>query len=149
MSSFSLFCIAVLAGFGFVGWRVGWINQLLWYALFGLYISGALLLFDGIEQIYTESGVPTDLAGMTSLITLVTFSALLVYPSLRLHSTFYERKEIEEPYRRALGFGLGFVLGVLVIFLVGESILRYDLVDPFDEEYQSIGLRLIRVIVGD
>lgn len=132
-----------------MGWRVGWINQLLWYALFGLYISGALLLFDGIEQIYTESGVPTDLAGMTSLITLVTFSALLVYPSLRLHSTFYERKEIEEPYRRALGFGLGFVLGVLVIFLVGESILRYDLVDPFDEEYQSIGLRLIRVIVGD
>ena len=149
MSTFSLFCFASLAGFGYVGWRVGWVNQLLWYALFGLYISGALLLFDEMKRVYSESGVPSDLAGMTSLITLVTFSALLVYPSLRLHSTFYERREIEEPYRRAFGLGLGVILGDLIIFLVCQSILRYDLVDPFSEEYQSIGLRIVRAIVAD
>lgn len=132
-----------------MGWRVGWINQLLWYALFGLYVSGALLLFEGLEEIYFESGVPPEIAGMTALITLVVFSALLVYPSLKLHSAFYERRELDEPYRRGFGFGLGFGIGILFVFLVGDSLMSYELIDSLSPEYHSVGLRLIRAILGN
>lgn len=130
-----------------IGWRVGWITQLFWYALFGLYMSGSFLLFEDLKNIYLTSGVDEDVSGITALLTLVIFSCLFVFPTLKLHSHFYERRQTEEPHRKAMGLLLGGFLGVLVIFLSGQTLIKHNLLEPLSLEDQSIGIRLIKVIL--
>ena len=110
-------------------------------------MSGSFLLFEDLKSIYLTSGVDEDVAGITALLTLVIFSCLFVFPTLKLHSHFYERRQTEEPHRKAMGTFLGVLLGVLIIFLSGQTLIKHNLLDPLSLEDQSIGIRLIRAIL--
>ena len=110
-------------------------------------MSGSFLLFEDLKNIYLTSGVDEDVSGITALLTLVIFSCLFVFPTLKLHSHFYERRQAEEPHRKAMGLLLGGFLGVLVIFLSGQTLIKHNLLEPLSLEDQSIGIRLIKVIL--
>jgi hypothetical protein len=148
MSGFLLLSLCALAVMAFIGWRVGWLTQVLWYALFGLFVSGSLLLSQELALIYERSGVPEHVAGLTALITILIFSGLLVVPSLRLHRVFYTRREIDERFRQPGGAGLALLVCVLLLYAFGKSLMRYDIIGPESDAYYSIEMRLIRAIDG-
>lgn len=149
MSNFLVISLVFLITMLVLGWRIGWLTQLLWYALFGLFISGSLLLNQELEFIYKASGVPDHLAGLTALITIVVFSGLLVIPALRIHKIFYERRSLQESFRNPGGALLGALVALLLIYSLGRSLLRYEIVDPESEAYNSIEMRIIRAIDGN
>jgi hypothetical protein len=149
MSSFTWFSLLLLLAMAYLGRRFGWLSQLIVYATFGLLVSASLLLFDGIQAIYRDSGVPEPLTGVTALLTLVTFSALLVIPALRLHTTYYQRKIENEQFRQAGGIGLGLLIGVILIYFTGRSLVRYDFISFETASYNSVPIRIIRAISAD
>lgn len=148
MSHFLVLCLIFLVFMIALGWRTGWLTQVLWYTLFGLFVSGSLLLSKELELIYEASGVPGHVAGLTALITIVIFSGLLVIPALRVHKIFYERKSIEEGFRKPGGAILGALIAILLIYSLGKSLLRYEIIAPESEAYNSIEMRIIRAIDG-
>ena len=149
MSSFSWFSLLLLLAMAYLGRRFGWISQLIVYATFGLFVSASLLLFDGIQGVYRDSGVPDSFTGVTALLTLVAFSALLVIPALRLHIKYYQRKVEDEHYRQAGGIGLGLLIGLILIYFTGQSLVRYDFISYETESYDSVPIRIIRAISAD
>jgi hypothetical protein len=149
MSSFSWFSLLLLLAMAYLGRRFGWISQLIIYATFGLFVSASLLLFDGIQGVYRDSGVPDSFTGVTALLTLVIFSALLVIPALRLHTKYYQRKVEDEHYRQAGGIGLGLLIGLILIYFTGQSLVRYEFISYETESYDSVPIRIIRAISAD
>lgn len=149
MSNFLVVCLVFLVTMVVLGWRIGWLTQVLWYALFALFISGSLLLNQELESIYKASGVPDHVAGLTALITIVVFSGLLVIPALRIHKIFYERRSFQESFRKPGGALLGALVALLLIYSLGRSLLRYEIVDSESEAYNSIEMRIIRAIDGN
>ena len=149
MSSFSWFSLLLLLAMAYLGQRVGWLSQVIAYATFGLFVSASLLLFDSVQSLYLDSGVAEPLTGVTALLTLVTFSGLLVIPALRLHTTYYQRKIENENYRQVGGAGLGLVVGLLLIYFTGRSLVRYDFISVESESYNSAPIRVIRAISAD
>ncbi|MEK9812723.1 MAG: hypothetical protein VW440_06745 [Bordetella sp.] len=149
MSSFSWFSLLLLLAMAYLGSRFGWISQLIIYATFGLFVSASLLLFDGIQGVYRDSGVPDSFTGVTALLTLVIFSALLVIPALRLHTKYYQRKVEDEHYRQAGGIGLGLLIGLILIYFTGQSLVRYEFISYETESYDSVPIRIIRAISAD
>lgn len=112
-------------------------------------MSGFLLLLGELELIYEQSGVPGNLSSLTALITVVTFSALLVIPAMRVHKIFYVRNEIKESFREPGGVLLGGCVALLVVYSLGKSLMRYEIISPESEAYQSLEMRLIRAIDGN
>jgi hypothetical protein len=149
MSAFSWFCLTIVGALVFVGGRVGWLTQLISYAVFGLLISGSLLMQEAVQAIYQESGVPEPIAGLTALITLLVFSGLLVIPALRIHRRFYVRSEETETMKRFGGGLLGLILGLVVCYFSGQSLLKYEIIDEFSESYGSMTIRIVRAISED
>ena len=149
MSGFSWFSLLLLLAMAYLGRRFGWLSQLIVYATFGLFVSASLLLFDGIQVIYRDSGVPESFTGVTALLTLVIFSALLVIPALRLHTTHYQRKIEKEQYRQTGGIGLGLLIGVILIYFTGKSLVRHEFISFETESYNSFPIRIIRAISAD
>ncbi len=149
MSSFSWFSFFLLIAMAYLGRRFGWLSQLIVYATFGLFVSASLLLFEGIQGVYRDSGVPDSFTGVTALLTLVIFSALLVIPALRLHTTYYQRKVENEHYRQAGGIGLGLLIGLILIYFTGQSLVRHEFISYETESYDSIPIRIIRAISAD
>ena len=133
----------------YLGSRVGWVSQLISYAVFGLLISGSLLLQERLKSVYSDSGVPEPIAGLTALITLLVFSALLVIPSLRLHRKFYSRTSETENLRRSGGGLLGFILSLILIYFTGQSLLKYGIIMDGTESYDSTLIRIIRAVSED
>lgn len=148
MSHFFVLCLTLLVFMIVLGWKTGWLTQVLWYTLFGLFVSGSLLLSKELEFVYEASGVPGHVAELTALITIVIFSGLLVIPALRVHKIFYQRKNIEEGFRKPGGAILGALIATLLIYSLGKSLLRYEIVEPESEAYNSIEMRIIRAIDG-
>ena len=149
MSTFLIFSFALLIFMLVIGWRVGWLTQLFWYALFGLFLSGFLLLLDELESIYIASGVSIEVAGLTAALTIIVFSALLVVPAIRVHKIFYTRKEAKEEMKQPGGAFLGAIIALLIIYSLGKSLMRYELIQSDSEAYQSFELRIIRAIDGN
>jgi hypothetical protein len=149
MSAFSWFCLMTVSALSYLGSRVGWVSQLIGYAVFGLLISGSLLLQERLKSVYSDSGVPEPIAGLTALITLLVFSALLVIPSLRLHRKFYSRTSETENLRRSGGGLLGFVLSLVLIYFTGQSLLKYGIIMDGSESYDSTLIRIIRAVSKD
>lgn len=149
MSAFSWFCLVVVGSLVLVGSRVGWLTQLISYAVFGLLISGSLLMQEAVQSIYLESGVPEPVAGLTALITLLIFSGLLVIPALRIHRRFYVRSEATETMKQFGGGLLGLLLSLIICYFSGQSLLKYQIIDEFSESYESTTIKIVRAISGD
>ena len=149
MSTFSWFSLLLLLAMAYLGRRIGWLSQIIAYATFGLFISASLLLFDNVQTLYLDSGVAEPLTGVTALLTLVIFSGLLVIPALRLHTTYYQRKIENEQFRQVGGAGLGLVVGLLLIYFTGRSLVRHDFISVESESYYSTPIRVIRAISAD
>lgn len=95
-----------------------------------------------------QSGVSESLSNLTALITVVVFSVLLVIPAMRVHKIFYARNDIKETLREPGGALLGGFIALLIIYSVGKSLMRYEIISPDSEEFQSLELRIIRAIDG-